>query len=224
MKQIGTLEQQINSIESANINRETLAAMEKASKAMQDITHGLTPEKVDETMCVLPALNRRAVVACLGNPSYADLNTGTSCENRMPSATRSGRSWLQPPSGKHTTRRSSRASWSSYNRSSWTSRCSRRALCLWRMRCTRCHHLPTQNVSHLTPQISPAREQAPHGESETVNTNDLTWQRYQARRRRSRKTTTQSWRSCGRRWPCEGQGMETNGWRHSENLFHWIGR
>lgn len=50
VKQIGTLEQQINSIESANINRETLAAMERASKAMGDITYGLTPEKVDETM------------------------------------------------------------------------------------------------------------------------------------------------------------------------------
>lgn len=50
--QIGTLEQQINSIESANINRETLAAMEKASQAMKHIHGKLTPEKVDETMCV----------------------------------------------------------------------------------------------------------------------------------------------------------------------------
>lgn len=51
--QIGTLEQQINSIESANINRETLAAMEKASQAMKQIHGKLTPERVDETMCVL---------------------------------------------------------------------------------------------------------------------------------------------------------------------------
>lgn len=50
MGQIGTLEQQINAIESANINRETLAAMEKASEAMQQIHGKLTPEKVDETM------------------------------------------------------------------------------------------------------------------------------------------------------------------------------
>ncbi|UNI20777.1 ESCRT-III subunit protein snf7 [Purpureocillium takamizusanense] len=48
--QIGTLEQQINSIESANINRETLAAMEKASQAMKEIHGKLTPDKVDETM------------------------------------------------------------------------------------------------------------------------------------------------------------------------------
>lgn len=48
--QIVTLEQQINSIESANINRETLAAMEKAGEAMKNIHGKLTPEKVDETM------------------------------------------------------------------------------------------------------------------------------------------------------------------------------
>ncbi|KAK7220697.1 hypothetical protein V2G26_008700 [Clonostachys chloroleuca] len=50
ISQIGTLEQQINSIESANINRETLAAMEKANGAMKEIYRNLTPEKVDQTM------------------------------------------------------------------------------------------------------------------------------------------------------------------------------
>lgn len=50
LAQIGTLEQQINAIESANINRETLAAMERAGEAMQQIHGKLTPEKVDETM------------------------------------------------------------------------------------------------------------------------------------------------------------------------------
>lgn len=50
--QMGTLEQQINAIESANINRETLAAMEKAGDAMRYIHKDLTPQKVDETMCV----------------------------------------------------------------------------------------------------------------------------------------------------------------------------
>jgi len=48
--QISTLEQQINAIESANINRETLKAMEKASDAMKQIHGKLTVEKVDETM------------------------------------------------------------------------------------------------------------------------------------------------------------------------------
>ncbi|TLD23948.1 hypothetical protein PspLS_06731 [Pyricularia sp. CBS 133598] len=50
LSQIGTLEQQINAIESANINMETLEAMKKAGKAMEDIHGKLTVEKVDETM------------------------------------------------------------------------------------------------------------------------------------------------------------------------------
>lgn len=54
--QMGTLEQQINAIESANINRETLAAMEKAGESMRQMRGKLTPEKVDETMYVPPAL------------------------------------------------------------------------------------------------------------------------------------------------------------------------
>ncbi|KAL7949584.1 Snf7 domain-containing protein [Trichoderma barbatum] len=48
--QIATLEQQINALESANINRETLAVMEKSSEAIKNIHQGLTPEKVDAIM------------------------------------------------------------------------------------------------------------------------------------------------------------------------------
>lgn len=48
--QIGTLEQQINAIESANINRETLDAMSKASDAMKQIHGKYTQEKVEEIM------------------------------------------------------------------------------------------------------------------------------------------------------------------------------
>lgn len=68
--QVNTLEQQINAIESANINRETLAAMEKASQAMKQIHVGLTPEKVDETMDKLRdqnALSEEIVNAITGN-------------------------------------------------------------------------------------------------------------------------------------------------------------
>lgn len=50
--QVATLEQQIYSIEAANINRETLAAMEKAGEAMQQIHGKLNIDKVDETMYV----------------------------------------------------------------------------------------------------------------------------------------------------------------------------
>ncbi|KAI9893837.1 MAG: ESCRT-III subunit protein snf7 [Vezdaea aestivalis] len=48
--QVSTLEQQIYSIEAANINRETLQAMQKAGKAMEQIHSGLTMDKVDKTM------------------------------------------------------------------------------------------------------------------------------------------------------------------------------
>ncbi|KAJ8059865.1 hypothetical protein OCU04_011495 [Sclerotinia nivalis] len=51
--QISTLEQQIYSIEAANINKETLLAMEKAGKAMAAIHGKLDINKVDETMYVL---------------------------------------------------------------------------------------------------------------------------------------------------------------------------
>ncbi|KAI1439173.1 vacuolar-sorting protein SNF7 [Xylaria sp. CBS 124048] len=50
LSQIGTLEQQINAIESANINRETLAAMQRAGEAMKQIHGKLTPETVERTM------------------------------------------------------------------------------------------------------------------------------------------------------------------------------
>jgi len=48
--QIMTLEKEIYSIETANINKETLEAMKNASKAMKEIHGGLTIEKVDQTM------------------------------------------------------------------------------------------------------------------------------------------------------------------------------
>ena len=46
------LENQIYSIESANINQETLLAMKNASKAMKEIHGTLTIDKVDEIMYV----------------------------------------------------------------------------------------------------------------------------------------------------------------------------
>lgn len=48
--QITTLEREIYSIETANINKETLDAMKNAGKAMQQIHQGLTIDKVDQTM------------------------------------------------------------------------------------------------------------------------------------------------------------------------------
>ncbi|OQN95654.1 hypothetical protein B0A48_18178 [Cryoendolithus antarcticus] len=48
--QMMTLEKEISSIESANINKETLDAMTNASKAMKTIHGGLTVDKVDQVM------------------------------------------------------------------------------------------------------------------------------------------------------------------------------
>lgn len=45
-----TVEREISSIETANINKETLDAMKNASTAMKNIHGGLTIDKVDQTM------------------------------------------------------------------------------------------------------------------------------------------------------------------------------
>ena len=50
LAQISTIEQQIYSIEAANINRETLAAMERAGQAMKQIHGKLNIDMVDQTM------------------------------------------------------------------------------------------------------------------------------------------------------------------------------
>jgi hypothetical protein len=46
------LEQQVYSIETANINQETLYAMDSAGNAMKRMHDGLTMEKVDNMMFV----------------------------------------------------------------------------------------------------------------------------------------------------------------------------
>lgn len=58
LNHIGTIEQQMNSIESANINQETFLAMKRATEAMKHIHGNLTPSKVDETMDKLQEYNR----------------------------------------------------------------------------------------------------------------------------------------------------------------------
>lgn len=58
LSHIGTIEQQMNAIESANINQETFMAMQRAGEAMKQIHGKLTPTKVDETMDKLQEYNR----------------------------------------------------------------------------------------------------------------------------------------------------------------------
>jgi hypothetical protein len=68
------LENQIYSIESANINQETLLAMKNASKAMKDIHGNLTIDKVDDIMYASPASE---FLGC----SSANPNTGKASPN-----------------------------------------------------------------------------------------------------------------------------------------------
>ena len=50
--QINTIEQQMHSIETANLNFETLKVMQSASDAMKKIHNGMNLDKVDMTMYV----------------------------------------------------------------------------------------------------------------------------------------------------------------------------
>ncbi|KAJ8611584.1 hypothetical protein MRB53_037887 [Persea americana] len=61
--QMMTLESQIGSIETANINKETLDALDKAAKAMGKINNGRTIDTVDDIMCVSHFLRRRCPFA-----------------------------------------------------------------------------------------------------------------------------------------------------------------
>ena len=65
--QIMQLEQQVYSIEAANINHETLQAMKQAGAAMSQIHGGMSIDKVDETMYVgIVTLLGRCVVDAMG--------------------------------------------------------------------------------------------------------------------------------------------------------------
>ena len=59
------LEQQISSIESANINQETLVAMKNAGKAMQKIHGKMKMEDVDVTMYAFSAFLSILPLVCL---------------------------------------------------------------------------------------------------------------------------------------------------------------
>jgi hypothetical protein len=64
--QILTLEKEIYSIETANINKETLDAMKNAGAAMKGIHAGLTIDKVDNVMYVrLPSLSLSIAILIL---------------------------------------------------------------------------------------------------------------------------------------------------------------
>jgi len=87
--QMLTIEREISSIETANINKETLSAMTNATKAMKTIHGGLTVDKVDQTMYVAGSTAQGLQVATPVLINFS--NTGKTCENNMRLARRSPR-------------------------------------------------------------------------------------------------------------------------------------
>jgi len=114
-----TLEREIYSIETANINKETLDAMKNAGTAMKQIHAGLTIDKVDDVMYFY--FNEHAYVYSTNSI------LGRASASSTTSATRSAK---QSPRASQTTA-STKTSWTrsspNYSRRSSTRRCSRQA-------------------------------------------------------------------------------------------------
>lgn len=130
--QMATLEQQIYSIEAANINKETLLAMENAQKAMASIHDKLDINKVDETMYG----SFWEWMCHMGNTDI--FITGTNSENSMHWAKRSRKLLLALLLASLSMNQSWMTSWPSLNRSNLTTKCSRQVLFQWPTRSTNC--------------------------------------------------------------------------------------
>jgi charged multivesicular body protein 4 len=85
LNHIGTIEQQVNAIESANINQETFMAMQRAGEAMKSIHGKLTPTKVDETMDRLQEYNRlnEEIADAMGSISVGPQLDDTELEDEL---------------------------------------------------------------------------------------------------------------------------------------------
>jgi hypothetical protein len=119
-----TLESEIYSIETANINKETLDAMKNASSAMKQIHGGLTIDKVDQTMYAT------IQTFTTNMDRFTNFGTGRSSGNSTPSAKRLARQSHSPLATKHWMMENSRMNLKHYNRRSWMIRCCTRAKCL----------------------------------------------------------------------------------------------
>lgn len=127
--QIMTLEREVYSIETANINKETLDAMKNAGAAMKHIHAGLTADKVDVLMYDL-----------LWPECYVITNetAGQISANNKISPTRSPRpsplASPLPPSTKTILTKNSQNS----SKSNWTSKCSTREPSQWATKSAAC--------------------------------------------------------------------------------------
>jgi len=68
------LEMQVNTLESANLNSETLIAMKKAADALQAIQGNMTVAKVDQTMAQIQETREVAeeIAGLISDPGYAN--------------------------------------------------------------------------------------------------------------------------------------------------------
>ncbi|KAJ6539292.1 Snf7-domain-containing protein [Mycena capillaripes] len=68
------LEMQVNTLESANLNAETMAAMKKATQVLSEIHSGMTVAKVDETMAQITEQREVAneITELISNPTGID--------------------------------------------------------------------------------------------------------------------------------------------------------
>jgi hypothetical protein len=127
------LEQQVYSIEAANINHETLQAMQQAGQAMKIIHGGMNLEQVDETMYVIalvidPCYDYIESISSYYRADSLTLKTGTNCANNTKSARRSGRRLPAFRWANSSTRTNWTPSWGNWSRRLWTSVCSILAL------------------------------------------------------------------------------------------------
>ncbi|KAK4104140.1 Snf7-domain-containing protein [Parathielavia hyrcaniae] len=85
LNHVSTIEQQVNAIESANINQETFLAMKRAGEAMKHIHGKLTPAKVDETMENLAEYNRfnEEIAEAMGSVSIGAQVDETELEDEL---------------------------------------------------------------------------------------------------------------------------------------------
>ena len=130
------LEQQIYSIEAANINHETLQAMKQAGEAMKQIHGGMSLEQVDETMYVMSSgemmESKLKMPLDIGKNVFANnWLTGTSSENNINSARKLATLLQTYRLASRWTRETWRPSWRDLSRRPWTSACSTLDLRQW---------------------------------------------------------------------------------------------
>jgi hypothetical protein len=121
--QIIQLEQHVYSIEAANINQETLSAMDQAGKAMQRMHDGLTMDKVDNMMYVF--FYKKKLLNIVKTNTPQGTNYGNS--NNLP--TKSQASSKTTISASSPTRTNWKQTWKNSSRKPWMRKCSRQAPC-----------------------------------------------------------------------------------------------